>query len=111
MRIQRRRMLVRRSHPQEQSSSIRYTNGGGSIATSAKSRVLLLTHDSDRGTRFKARAAANHQSLSDEVITILEAAFHDRSGPPTLDEIDHLRAQGRRPLRQAIVDRARRRER
>jgi plasmid stability protein len=61
--------------------------------------------------KLKARATANRRSLSGEAITILETALHDRSGPPTLDEIDQLRAHGRQPLRQAIVDLARRRER
>jgi plasmid stability protein len=61
--------------------------------------------------RLKARAVANRRSLSSEAITILESALHDRSGPPTLDAIDRLRARGARPLRQSIIDRARRRER
>jgi len=61
--------------------------------------------------RLKKRATANRRSLSSEALTILESALHDRSGPPTLAQIDRLRTRGRRPLRQAIVDRARRRER
>ena len=61
--------------------------------------------------KLKARASANRRSLSSEAITILESALHDRSGPPTLEQIDRLRARGQRPLRQAIIDRARRRER
>jgi plasmid stability protein len=61
--------------------------------------------------RLKARAVANRRSLSSEAITILESALHDRSGPPTLDEIDRLRTRGARPLRQSVIDRARRRER
>jgi len=61
--------------------------------------------------KLKARAAANRRSLSSEAIVILETALHDRSGPPTIEEIDRLRARGRRPLRQSIIDRARRRER
>ncbi|HKS22769.1 MAG TPA: Arc family DNA-binding protein [Thermoanaerobaculia bacterium] len=61
--------------------------------------------------KLKTRAAANRRSLSSEAITILEAALHDRSGPPTLEEIDRLRVRGRHPLRQTIIDRARRRDR
>ena len=61
--------------------------------------------------RLKASAAANRRSLSSEAITILEQALHDRSGPPTLEEIDRLRVRGRRPLTQAMIDRARRRDR
>ena len=61
--------------------------------------------------KLKKRATANRRSLSSEAITILETALQDRSGPPTLAQIDRLRIRGRQPLRQAIVDRARRRER
>ncbi|MGZ5446411.1 MAG: FitA-like ribbon-helix-helix domain-containing protein [Thermoanaerobaculia bacterium] len=61
--------------------------------------------------RLKARASANRRSLSSEAIVILEKALHDRSGPPTLADIDRLRTHGRRPLSQSIIDRARRRER
>jgi plasmid stability protein len=73
--------------------------------------LLIKELPKDLHRKLKVRAAANRRSLSDEAITILETVLHDRSGPPTLDQIDHLRAHGRRPLRQAIVDRARRRER
>jgi plasmid stability protein len=61
--------------------------------------------------KLKARAAANRRSLSGEAITILESVLHDRSGPPTLEEIDRLRTHGKRPLTQSIIDRARRRDR
>ncbi len=57
---------------------------------------------------LKARAATNRRSLSAEAITILEAALNDRVESPTLEEIDHLRTRGLRPLRQAIIDIARR---
>jgi plasmid stability protein len=60
--------------------------------------------------KLKARAAANCRSVCAEVIAILETVLHDRSEPPTLDEIDQLRTHGR-PLRQAVIDLARRRER
>lgn len=58
--------------------------------------------------KLKARAAANRRSLSSEAITILEKALHERSAPLTLEEIDRLRVRGRKPLTQAILDRARR---
>lgn len=61
--------------------------------------------------KLKARAAANRRSLSSEALTILESALHDRSGPLSLPEIDRLRARGRRPLTQSVLDRARKRER
>jgi plasmid stability protein len=73
--------------------------------------LLIKDLPKDLHRKLKARAAANRRSLSGEATTILETALQDRSGPPTLDEIDRLRAHGRRSLRQAIVDRARRRER
>jgi len=73
--------------------------------------LLIKDLPRDLHRKLKALAAANRRSLSGEAITTLETVLRDRSGPPTLDEIDHLRAHGRRPLRQAIVDRARRRER
>jgi len=63
------------------------------------------------GRSILALTMADHRKLSDEAVTILETVLRDRSKPPTLDEIDRLRAHGRRPLRQAIVDRARRNER
>ena len=61
--------------------------------------------------KLKARAAANRRSLSGEVLTILESALHDRSGPLTLAQIDKLRARGRRPLTDAVLERARKRDR
>lgn len=57
---------------------------------------------------LKTRAAANRRSLNAEVITILEAALDDRSGPPTIEEVDRMRVRGARPLTQALLDRARR---
>ena len=61
--------------------------------------------------KLKARAAAHRRSLSSEAIVILETALHDRSGPPTLAEIDRLRVRGQKPLTQSILDRARKRDR
>jgi plasmid stability protein len=75
------------------------------------SGLLIKDLPQDLHRRLRARATANRRSLSSEAITILETVLHDRSGPPTLDEIDRLRTHGARPLRQAIVDLARRRER
>ena len=75
------------------------------------SGLLIKELPKDLHRKLKARASANRRSLSGEAITILETVLHDRSGPPTLDEIDRLRVHGRRPLRQDIIDRARRRER
>jgi plasmid stability protein len=43
--------------------------------------------------KLKTRAAANRRSWSCEAITILESVLYDRSRSPTLDELDHLRAQ------------------
>jgi len=61
--------------------------------------------------KLKARAAANRRSLSGEVLTILESVLDHRSGPLPLAEIDKLRARGRRPLTDAILERARKRDR
>ena len=58
--------------------------------------------------KLKVRAAANRRSPSSEATVILETALHERSGPLTLAEIDRLRTRGSRPLRQSILDRARR---
>ena len=70
--------------------------------------LLLKELPNELHRKLKARAAANRRSLSSEAVAILETALHNRSGPPTLAEIDHLRARGRRLLRQSIIDRARR---
>jgi plasmid stability protein len=73
--------------------------------------LLIKNLPMDLLRKLEARASANRRSLSDEAISILDAALHGRSGSPTLDEIDRLRVHGRRPLRQEIIDLARRRER
>jgi plasmid stability protein len=75
------------------------------------SGLLIKELPKELHRKLKARASANRRSLSSEAITILETVLHDRSGPPTLEEIDRLRVHGRRPLRQDIIERARRRER
>jgi plasmid stability protein len=61
--------------------------------------------------KLKARAAANGRSLSSEAIFILETVLQRRSGPLPLAEIDRLRTHGVAPLRQSVIDRARRRDR
>ena len=53
----------------------------------------------------------NRRSLSSEVLTILESALYDRSGPLSLAEIDRLRTRGRPPLTQGVLERARKRDR
>lgn len=73
--------------------------------------LLIKDLPKDIHSRLKARAAANRRSLSSEAIVILETALEERSGPMTLDEIDKARLRGRRPLTDAILSRARRRER
>jgi plasmid stability protein len=75
------------------------------------SGLLIKELPKDLHRKLKARALANRRSLSGEAITILETVLHNRSGPPTIEEIDRLRVHGRRPLRQEIIDLARRRER
>jgi plasmid stability protein len=45
--------------------------------------------------RLKERAAANRRSISEEAITILQSALHDRLRPPTLDEIDRIAGSGK----------------
>lgn len=73
--------------------------------------LLIKEVPKDLHRKLKARAAANRRSLSSEVLTILESALHDRSAPLTLAEVDRLRTSGRRPLTQAILERARKRNR
>jgi plasmid stability protein len=73
--------------------------------------LLIKDLPKDLHRKLKARAAANRRSLSSEATVILENALQGRSGPPTLAEIDELRTHGERPLRQTIIDRARRRDR
>lgn len=75
------------------------------------SGLLIKELPKDLHRKLKARASANRRSLSSEAITILETALQGRSGPPTIEEIDRLRVHGRRPLRQELIDLARRRER
>ena len=70
--------------------------------------LLIKDLPGDLHRKLKARAAANRRSLSAEAMTILESALDDRSGPPTLEDIDRMRLRGARPLTQAILDRARR---
>lgn len=73
--------------------------------------LLIKDVPRDLHRKLKARAAANRRSLSSEALTILESALHDRSGPLTLAEIDRLRTRGRRPLTDAVLERARKRDR
>ena len=73
--------------------------------------LLIKDLPNELHRRLKKRAEANRRSLSSEAITILETVLEDRSGPPTLEQIDKLRMRGRRPLTQSVIDRARRRER
>jgi plasmid stability protein len=75
------------------------------------SGLLIKDLPRDLHRKLKTRAAAHRRSLSSEAIIILETALHDRSGPPTLAEIDRLRTRGQKRLNQSILDRARRRDR
>lgn len=73
--------------------------------------LLIKQLPVDIHKKLKARASANRRSLSSEVLTILESALHDRSGPLSLAEIDRLRTRGRLPLTQSVLERARKRDR
>jgi plasmid stability protein len=73
--------------------------------------LLIKDVPKDLHRKLKARAAANRRSLGGEALTILESAFHDRSGPLTLVQLDRLRARGKRPLTDAVLERARKRDR
>jgi plasmid stability protein len=57
--------------------------------------------------RLRSRAEAHRRSLTREALVILEEALADRSGPPTLEQIDRLRVRGAAPLTQDLIDRAR----
>lgn len=70
--------------------------------------LLIKDLPGDLHRKLKSRAAANRRSLSAEAMTILESALDDRSGPPTLEDVDRMRLKGARPLTQAILDRAKR---
>ena len=73
--------------------------------------LLIKDLPRDLHKKLKTRALANRRSLSGEVLTILETAVHDRSGPLSLAEVDRLRTRGKRPLTQTVLDRARKRDR
>ena len=69
--------------------------------------LLLKDIPADTHHRLKLRAKAHRRSLSSEVLVLLEQALDDRVGPPTLSEIDSIRATGKKPLTQKIIDAAR----
>jgi plasmid stability protein len=73
--------------------------------------LLIKDVPQDLHEKLKARAAANRRSLSSEVLTILESAVDGRSGSLTSADLDRVRARGRRPLTDAVLDRARKRDR
>jgi plasmid stability protein len=54
------------------------------------------------------RAAANHRSMSRELLVRLEEALHDSAGPPPLAAVDKMRVIGAKPLTQDLLDVARR---
>jgi plasmid stability protein len=73
--------------------------------------LLIKDLPKDVHRRLKTRAAANRRSLSAEALTILESALAGRAGPISLADLDRLRARGRRPLTDTLLERARKRER
>ena len=56
--------------------------------------------------RLKARARRNRRSMAKELLEIISGGLDDRSGPPSLEEIDRLRVAGSRPLTQDVLDEA-----
>ena len=63
----------------------------------------------DTHRKLKARAAANRKTPGSKALANLKSALHDR--PLTVAEIDALRTRGRRPLTNAVLERARKRDR
>lgn len=70
--------------------------------------LLIKNLSPDLHRRLRARAAASHRSLSSEALIILQEALDERAGPPSLEEVDALRQTGARPLKDRLVERARR---
>ena len=58
--------------------------------------------------KLKQRAAANHRSMSRELLVLLEEALHDSAGPPPLEAVDRMRVSGAKPLTQDLLEEARR---
>ena len=58
--------------------------------------------------KLKERAAANHRSMSRELLVVLEEALHESAGPPPLAAVDRMRVTGTKPLTQELLDQARR---
>jgi plasmid stability protein len=58
--------------------------------------------------KLKERAAANHRSISSELLVLLEEALHESAGPPPLAAVDRMRVIGTKPLTQDLLNRARR---
>jgi plasmid stability protein len=73
--------------------------------------ILIKDVPSELHQKLKARAEANRRSLSSEALMILEGSLDDRAGHSTLEELDRARVRGRKPLRQSVIDGARRRDR
>ncbi len=56
--------------------------------------------------RLKARARRNRRSMAKELLDIISNSLEDRSGPPSLEEIDRLRVAGARPLTEDVLNEA-----
>ena len=73
--------------------------------------LLIRDLPDDLHCKLKDRAAANHRSMSRELLVLLEEALHEPAGPPPLAAVDKMRVTGARPLTQDLLNEARREDR
>jgi isopentenyl diphosphate isomerase/L-lactate dehydrogenase-like FMN-dependent dehydrogenase len=86
--------------------------GLGAAGAAGVARAIDILH-SDIVRTMKLLGCASVRDLDGSFIETPAAWLlaNNRSEPPTLDEIDRLRAHGERPLTQSIIDLARQRDR
>jgi plasmid stability protein len=68
--------------------------------------ILVKDLPDELHQRLKVRARRNRRSMAKEILELISGSLEDRSGPPSLEEIDRLRVAGSRPLTQAVLDEA-----
>ena len=73
--------------------------------------ILVKDVPAEVHARLQARARAHRRSMSREALVLLERVLDDRSGPPSLAELDAARVHGQLPLTDDVLERARQVER
>jgi plasmid stability protein len=68
--------------------------------------ILVKDLPDELHQRLKVRARRNRRSMAKELLELISGSLEDRSGPPSLEEIDRLRVAGSRPLTQEVLDEA-----